>query len=183
MAGAATGSSPAAPAAAVPVVPPKLLTLVIPHIGGRLLLGKKLRGFGEAGYYNGFGGKVEQGETIEASAKRELLEEAGITATCMQHCGLLTFVFDDNPQPWEVHVFRVTAFGGEPAASDEMAPRYFAEAEVPYERMWADDVHWYPLFLAGKLFEGTFHFHNTHTLVGHTLTEVHSLSLPAQPLQ
>ena len=85
--------------------------------------------------------------------------------------------------PARALVFRVTAFGGEPAASDEMAPRYFAEAEVPYERMWADDVHWYPLFLAGKLFEGTFHFHNTHTLVGHTLTEVHSLSLPAQPLQ
>ncbi len=31
--------------------------LVIPHIGGKLLLGKKLRGFGE-GYVNGFGGKV-----------------------------------------------------------------------------------------------------------------------------
>ena len=31
--------------------------LVIPHIAGKLLLGKKLRGFGQ-GYVNGFGGKV-----------------------------------------------------------------------------------------------------------------------------
>ena len=51
-----------------PTHPPQL---VIPFIGGKLLLGKKLRGFGE-GYFNGFGGKVELGETIEASARREV---------------------------------------------------------------------------------------------------------------
>lgn len=39
--------------------------------GPRLLLGRKLRGFGE-GYLNGFGGKVEPGETIEAAAAREV---------------------------------------------------------------------------------------------------------------
>lgn len=33
----------------------------------------------------------------------QLLEEAGITATAMQHCGMLHFHFDDKPQPWEVH--------------------------------------------------------------------------------
>lgn len=33
-------------------------------------MGQKKRGFGE-GYYNGFGGKVEQSETILDAAKRE----------------------------------------------------------------------------------------------------------------
>ncbi|KAL4447711.1 hypothetical protein ABPG75_004930 [Micractinium tetrahymenae] len=158
-----------------------LLLLVIPHIGGRLLLGKKLRGFGE-GYFNGFGGKVEPGETIEASARRELLEEAHVTATAMEHVGVLHFVFDDKPVPWEVHVFRVTAFEGTPAASDEMEPLWFRPEDVPYQNMWADDVFWYPLFLAGKLFRGTFQFKDTHTLVKHTLEEVQQLHLPAEPL-
>lgn len=159
----------------------KLLTLVIPHIDGRLLLGKKLRGFGE-GYFNGFGGKVEPGETIEASARRELLEEAHIEADAMEHAGVLHFVFDDKPLPWEVHVFRVTRFRGAPAASDEMEPRWFAPEDVPYQHMWADDMFWYPLFLAGKLFRGTFHFKDTHTLVEHTLEEVQQLHLPPDPL-
>lgn len=40
---------------------------------GSVLLGWKKRGFG-AFRYNGFGGKVEPGETVAAAAARELLE-------------------------------------------------------------------------------------------------------------
>eukprot|EP00798_Chlamydomonas_sp_ICE-L_P017665 gene17665-24013_t len=72
----------------------KLLTLAIVDQQGKLLLGEKKRGFG-AGYVNGFGGKVEKGESIEAAAHRELVEEACITATSMDHFGSLTFVFED----------------------------------------------------------------------------------------
>lgn len=79
-----------------------VLQLVIPQRGGRLLLGKKLRGFG-AGYINGFGGKVEIGESIEEGARRELEEEAGISARVLDRRGVLTFHFDDRLEPWEVH--------------------------------------------------------------------------------
>ena len=47
----------------------KLLTLVFVFNGGKILLGMKKRGFG-AGRWNGFGGKVDSTETIEAGAKR-----------------------------------------------------------------------------------------------------------------
>ena len=47
----------------------KILTLAFVRRHGEILLGFKKRGFG-AGKWNGFGGKVEAGETIEDAAKR-----------------------------------------------------------------------------------------------------------------
>ena len=47
----------------------KLLTLLFVLKPGKVLLGYKKRGFG-AERWNGFGGKVQQGETIEEAAKR-----------------------------------------------------------------------------------------------------------------
>ena len=51
----------------------KLLTLVFIIEKDSILLGMKKRGFG-AGWWNGFGGKVQQGETIEEAAKRSIKE-------------------------------------------------------------------------------------------------------------
>lgn len=144
--------------------------------GARLLLGKKKRGFGE-GYFNGFGGKVEEGETIAEGARRELTEEAGLIAKDLSQRGLLRFNFDDKPQPWEVHVYRVTDWEGIPSESDEMAPQWFDKDSIPYGNMWADDPYWYPLFLKGALFSGEFNFTNTHTLVSHRIEEVDTLGL------
>lgn len=50
-------------------IPNKLLTLVMIMKDNRLLLGMKKRGFGK-GRWNGFGGKVQGGETIIEAAKR-----------------------------------------------------------------------------------------------------------------
>ena len=47
----------------------KLLTLVFIIEQDKILLGMKKRGFG-VGWWNGFGGKVQQDETIEEAAKR-----------------------------------------------------------------------------------------------------------------
>lgn len=48
----------------------KALTLTLVRSGaGEILLGLKKRGFGE-GKWNGFGGKVEPGETIPQAAAR-----------------------------------------------------------------------------------------------------------------
>ena len=50
-------------------VPNKVLTLVLIREASRILLGMKKRGFG-VNRWNGFGGKVEAGETIAQGAKR-----------------------------------------------------------------------------------------------------------------
>ena len=47
----------------------KLLTLAFVKASNQILLGFKKTGFG-SGRWNGFGGKVESGETIEEAAKR-----------------------------------------------------------------------------------------------------------------
>ena len=33
---------------------------------------------------------------------------------------------------------------GAAAESEEMEPKWFGYNEVPYSRMWADDIHWLP---------------------------------------
>ena len=55
----------------------KPTTLVFPiDEQNRILLGRKKRGFG-ADKYNGFGGKLEAGESFRDCAIRELFEESG----------------------------------------------------------------------------------------------------------
>lgn len=136
----------------------KVVTLCLVKDDTQVLLGMKKRGFG-AGYYNGFGGKVEPHETIEAAAIRELSEEAGITAEGVNRVGVLLFTFRDEPAlELEMHIFKVDSYMGEIVESDEMKPQWFNIADIPYNHMWTSDVAWFPLFLSGKKFTGSFHF-------------------------
>ena len=139
----------------------------------RVLLGEKKCGFG-AGFWNGFGGKVDAGESVDEAALRELREEAGIDALDMTKRGLLTFVYDDQARPMEVHVYHASRFNGEPIETEEMRPKWWdlpLENEM-FEKMWPDDAIWYPLFLANKCFTGTVHFTNTTTIVKHDIREI-----------
>lgn len=128
-----------------------------------VLLGMKKRGFG-AGRFNGFGGKVEPGETVAAAAIRELQEESGIVVA-PEHAkkvAELAFTFPHVPKEknWDqvVHVFVANQWQGEPKESDEMTPQWFSEGQIPYPKMWVDDQHWLPLVLQGKFVTGSFAF-------------------------
>jgi 8-oxo-dGTP diphosphatase/2-hydroxy-dATP diphosphatase len=149
----------------------KLLTLCIVHQHPRVLLGMKKRGFGE-GRWNGFGGKVMAGETIEEAAKREMLEESGAEVKDLEKMGVVEFEFQGNPEILQVHIFRAQDFVGEPTESEEMRPQWYRVDEIPFDSMWPDDKFWLPLFLKGKKFEGKFLFGPEDSVLEYTLTEV-----------
>lgn len=137
----------------------KTLTLLLVHTHQSVLLGMKKRGFGE-GKWNGFGGKVDTGETIEDAAIRELREEAGIAVhrDDMRKHGVLTFSFEEHPDILDVHIFSANKHTGKPRESDEMLPKWFPIDKIPYDSMWSDDIYWLPELLQGRCFSGTFHF-------------------------
>nr|XP_060642859.1 oxidized purine nucleoside triphosphate hydrolase [Anolis sagrei ordinatus] len=152
----------------------RLFTLVLVLQPQRVLLGMKKRGFG-AWRWNGFGGKVQPGETIEQAARRELQEECGLTVDSLEKTGKITFEFVGNMELMEVHIFRADSFQGDPTESEEMCPQWFELDHVPFESMWPDDIYWFPLLLRKKRFHGYFKLQGQDTILDYTLKEVENV--------
>lgn len=135
-------------------------TLCLLQREGEVCLGMKKRGFGE-GKWNGFGGKVQEGESVEEAAVRELAEEAGVVAQeeHLERIGEIEFHFLDKPE-WDLcmHVFTLEEWEGEPSESEEMRPQWYTHEEIPYDGMWIDDPHWLPHALSGKKLKAKFAF-------------------------
>ena len=125
-----------------------------------ILLGLKKAGFAH-GKINGFGGKVQQGESIAAAAVREMEEETGIQVLeqDLEKMAHLTFMFPARPE-WDqvVHVFLARKWKGEPMESAEMRPAWYKVDEIPFQSMWQDDPHWLPRVLAGQQIKARFTF-------------------------
>lgn len=134
------------------------------------MLAMKKRGFG-AGRWNGVGGKPEPGEGIEQTAIRECQEEIGVTPSNLQYVASLEFILHESSAVTELYVEAFVAFEweGKPTETDEMAPRWFKLSEIPYNDMWADDIHWLPEVLKGKFVNATFHFDENDRVVRHKI--------------
>lgn len=148
-----------------------ITTLCLVYDHPKILLGMKKRGFG-AGRWNGFGGKVHSGETVEEGAKRELLEESGIAADKVELRGILDFEFPRENKTIEMNIFRVDKFQGEPIEGEEMKPQWFHIDEIPFHQMWPDDLYWMPMFLENKKFKGSFLFGEHDSILKYELIEV-----------
>ncbi|XP_077287818.1 oxidized purine nucleoside triphosphate hydrolase-like [Arctopsyche grandis] len=144
--------------------------------GERLLLGMKKRGFG-AGRWNGFGGKVEAGESARRGAARELLEESCVPVdeARLQLAGRLEFEFVGEPELMLVEVFVVRSreTDAAPAETEEMAPAWFPLTSLPFDRMWPDDKYWFPYLLAHRPFFGSFCFEGHDCILHYDLRDCH----------
>ncbi|KAJ2818075.1 Nudix (Nucleoside diphosphate linked moiety X)-type motif 1 [Coemansia erecta] len=117
----------------------------------QVLLGLKKRGMGE-GLWNGFGGKLEPNETIDA-------------------CAYLLFM--KCRSGWEITIFVYVARGlvGDLCESDEMRPQWFGVDELPYEKAHTEARLWWPTMLAGHTFSARFVF-SQDDLVEHSIEHV-----------
>jgi 8-oxo-dGTP diphosphatase/2-hydroxy-dATP diphosphatase len=151
----------------------KLMTLCLVHQPPKILLGMKKKGFG-MGRWNGFGGKVEDGERIEDATKREIWEEAEIKVEEIEKVGEMLFEYVEGAEKdiVEVHLYRAEKFSGTPQETEEMKPQWFLESELPLDQMWPDDKFWMPLFLAGKKFKGKFLFDGHDKIIKYKLEEI-----------
>ncbi|TFK62162.1 hypothetical protein BDN72DRAFT_804461 [Pluteus cervinus] len=135
----------------------------------KILLGYKKRGFGKD-MYNGFGGKVEPGETSLEAANRELQEEAGIEAP-LRLAGSFLFLNEGDDHTFHIDLYRADEYTGTISETDEMRPEWFAippelatpqgnsnsreeVPPIPYDEMWGTDHQWLPFLMAGTPFIG-----------------------------
>jgi len=151
----------------------KVLSLLFLRRDNEVLLAMKKRDFGE-GRWNGVGGKVENGESIEQAMIRETEEEIGITPTIYKKVADIRFdeYFKGEPTLMHVHVFVATAWTGVPAESEEMAPKWFTLDQIPYGEMWSDDPFWLPQVLEGKKISADFKLDASDVILNHTIKTV-----------
>lgn len=167
-----------------------ICTLVFPLRGDFVLLGLGKKGYNE-GLWNGYGGKVDSGDTsVRHTAVRELEEEVGLTVKQEDLCyhGYMTFVWESEvpglgvqtARKVVVHMYSTASWQGEPRESDAMGtPTWFSVTELPYNSMPPDNPNWLPLVFAGNNFIGTARYNSAREVVA---CEVHSADAIPEPL-
>ena len=140
-----------------------------------ICLAMKKRGFG-MNKWNGVGGKVESGETIEQAAIRETEEGIAVHIQDIDKVAELTFHFTHNPS-WDqvVHVYLAESWSGDPTESEEMRPQWYTVDSIPYDNMWPDDKFWLPEIVQGNKLKASFTLDENDTILDQQIDIVDNL--------
>lgn len=136
----------------------KVTTICFLLRDNKVVLAMKKRGHGE-GKWNGYGGKLNEGESVEDSAVREIKEESGIDIdkNILEKVAEIDFL-DDGEISFHCPIFLIKEWSGEPIETDEMNPKWFDVDKIPYNEMWSTDKIWMPLVFSGKKIKAQAYF-------------------------
>lgn len=120
-----------------------------------VLLGKRKSKTYATDKWNGFGGKQEEGETLEETAVRELYEESGIKMPISELEKVAELKYEEPDKDWFVCVYLINDYDGvNPVETEEMIPKWFNIEKLPFDEMWENDRLWLPRVLNGEKLEG-----------------------------
>lgn len=126
----------------------------------KVLFAEKVRKIG-IGRLNGFGGSLNERETIRDCATRELRKESGLVAMNqdLEFVGVMTI--HNKRKDESIFVVRVFVFiarkwrGKLKVKTDEMVnPKWYKTCRLPLKKMMPADPFWVPLVLRGKKIKG-----------------------------
>ena len=86
----------------------------------------------------GVGGKFEDGESPEDCARREVLEETGLTLRSWRYRGIVTFVSDRWPTEY-MHLFTSGDFTGSLRECDEGELQWVSRRKLSRLTLWQGD--------------------------------------------
>ncbi len=108
------------------------------------------------GKWNGLGGKLEQGETPEECAIREVFEESGLIVSDPEMKGLITFPMFDEIDDWYVWVFVFKKFNGDQIDSPEGTLEWIENKKLTQLNLWDGDKIFIPWLFQEKCFSAKF---------------------------
>lgn len=125
--------------------------------GNKIILAMKADKIG-AGFWNGYGGGINQGESPKDAAMRELNEESGGVIALPEDLEKIAIVNFHNTKSdgkkftCRCHVYLTNKWSGEVKETSEMkTPTWFQISTLPFDEMMPTDRDWLPHALNGKL--------------------------------
>lgn len=136
----------------------KIATLCYIQKDGKTLMVKVLKEGFNKGKWNGLGGKLDEGETPEDCAIREVREESGLEIKNPKLCGILHFPNNlSSGDDWKVYVFTIKEFTGELINdSAEGDLKWIDDDKLLDLKLNQCDYIFFPWMREGNLFEATF---------------------------